>query len=806
MANNTITGKFRETFDATPRNVRWMLLAVAFVVVLVLLFLLMHKKKTPDVQTVQQNRIVELNIVPRDADFSDTEIGEKAKQVFKISASDNAVIDSVMVQKTVSGFSAQTSGCKNQPVNQDIACKIDVAFAPKNTDAAGDVILVVEWHDMGDSREINPQSTNIIIPVSTKAPVVAQPAPVESEPDIDFSDTPTPSQPNNSGVIGAGDNIFRQDLPEPEPVFRRAERCSDFTMPGYNVSGVQIGWIKPNGGRYEFHPYSDVDCNNPTGIYNPDTGIITDESGRKIGTDADHIKLSFDENTVPALKSKPSAVAARGAAVSGGKLNGMGNLRGTFSKESGTAGMHFKTNEIDKKALQGSAQGPESVYSSRPYDRTFILRQFKPIPATIVSEVRADPSIYGCKTENGKTKCDGGGIPVRATVDRNVYSDNGRTIILPTGTLLLGYLKGELPGPYKTIGRMQINWYQFIRPDGVEFNFGTDQDPYSGDSQGRVGVPGYGSTDYIEQMVMPLLTAIIPAAVNMIAPIADTFVNQIDLDNNTVVQSGTVRSSELAKNEVISAWNQVAQKLIVDALDNTVPPFSIAAGTRITVYSPVDLIATCGDGTTDGETANAGKKCAFHPYNEQTRRKWSDVNNKIDINLNDPSWTGQVRSFNLGQYCVQDSKGVWTVDSNKALDISNAGYDYRTVLAYCQSQNYQAINQAKYDAYYQKLTSNGPVNTVTKNQDGTISTQYNNQTYNEQVLGLQYDENGNIKNPFEKTNSSVQETPVPGLDCDGVAPDQYGCCPGETYTDMGDQGFNCCPDNGGDCFPPFDVN
>ena len=26
---------------------------------------------------------------------------------------------------------------------------------------------------------------------------------------------------------------------------------------------------------------------------------------------------------------------------------------------------------------------------------------------------------------------------------------------------------------------------------------------------------------------------------------------------------------------------------------------------------------------------------------------------------------------------------------------------------------------------------------------------------------------------------------------------------GEIYTDMGDQGFNCCPDDGGDCFPPI---
>jgi hypothetical protein len=35
-------------------------------------------------------------------------------------------------------------------------------------------------------------------------------------------------------------------------------------------------------------------------------------------------------------------------------------------------------------------------------------------------------------------------------------------------------------------------------------------------------------------------------------------------------------------------------------------------------------------------------------------------------------------------------------------------------------------------------------------------------------------------------------------------PDKNGCCPGETYTDMDDLGWNCCPDSGGDCFPPIE--
>lgn len=38
---------------------------------------------------------------------------------------------------------------------------------------------------------------------------------------------------------------------------------------------------------------------------------------------------------------------------------------------------------------------------------------------------------------------------------------------------------------------------------------------------------------------------------------------------------------------------------------------------------------------------------------------------------------------------------------------------------------------------------------------------------------------------------------------DNATPDANGCCPGESFVDMGAEGFNCCPDAGGDCFPPI---
>ena len=51
---------------------------------------------------------------------------------------------------------------------------------------------------------------------------------------------------------------------------------------------------------------------------------------------------------------------------------------------------------------------------------------------------------------------------------------------------------------------------------------------------------------------------------------------------------------------------------------------------------------------------------------------------------------------------------------------------------------------------------------------------------------------------IEKSVESVSST------CD--VPDENGCCPGEVYTDLGEQGFNCCTENNEHCFPPMNKN
>lgn len=799
-----IKQQFYDLRKTTPRHVQWLLMAAAFVIVLILLTLLIGgaRKKTDDIKNPDDSKL-QLFVDPAETlDWSDTPVGTDKTQKFLLTASAPVKILKVRTNSDIAGLTT-TDQCSTatMTIDKKNGCVITVKYNPTANMAPTGASLFVDWRGARetDSLKKTEKITMVLGAIGNKnQPVPAEPKPqqksqpkpepepvVEPEPEPVPVDEPAPfAEPDPTPIqeeIKQEIEIIAPTLPitstkksqpapaqEPDTEFTlQPESCSDFAFPGYNPSGRQIGWIKPERGAYYFHPFSDKNCDSPTGVYNPDNGIISDikDASKKIGTDAEHIGYSIAaDGVLPQLSSAPNKKSRASYDVS----DGPGSSMGTVPLKVSAPSVSYKSSG-------------DSVTNSMPYDRSFILRQYKPIPATIVSDVRADVKLLNANT-----------IPVRATVDRNVYADNGRTIIIPTGTLLMGYVTGNLPGPYASIGRMEIKWYQFILPNGVEFNFQNEfQDPFSADAQGRIGVPGRGSTDYLEQFIMPMLTAIVPAAVNMIAPVADKFVNQIDLDNNTVVQSGTVRSSELAKNEIITAWNQVAQKLMVDMMDNTTPPFSIPAGTRITVYSPVDLQLTCGD-----PESNPGKKCAIKEYSSVPRR---NQKNTATPKYGDGTWTGQVRSFNMEQWCepaTGNSVRHAKRDDSTLDAIREAGYSYSNVDFYCQTLTYEAINNARYEQVWQNQQDSQNTNSISaiKNEG--------DRNYNEQVLGLKYDDDtGAIVNPFQQLPK--EEAPATITCEDGTNPDANGCCTGEIYTDMGDQGMNCCPETGGDCFPPI---
>ncbi|MBN2780070.1 MAG: TrbI/VirB10 family protein, partial [Alphaproteobacteria bacterium] len=148
------------------------------------------------------------------------------------------------------------------------------------------------------------------------------------------------------------------------------------------------------------------------------------------------------------------------------------------------------------------------------------------------------------------------------------------------------------PNTYTRFARVALVWDRLVRPDGAEFIFAGDK-PISGDAQGKLGVPGKGSTDYLEQFVKPMITSIVPAAINLISPTAEIFTRKLLTDSDgdlNILETGESTSKEKAKQEMIATWNKIAHKLVDDTLENTTPPFVVPAGTRITIYPKTDIM------------------------------------------------------------------------------------------------------------------------------------------------------------------------------------------------------------------------
>jgi len=769
---------------------RWVLLGVA--AMLLVIFIVVILPGTGGKQPNIAAATVQIKSNPETLHLSG-EVGSEIRGTIEIQAAHEIAIFDAQLETADPNLRMNNTCVSLQRISKDIPCQVNLTWTPGGAVQNQAARVLIKYGAVGTPADA---AQTFYVPVTLNANGIALPAVAQAPAFIDEETAVAPPPTAPSGFM---EDDFFEPAPMPvdqvpAPVFAPEPRsaltfddsiipddedaCYRFAFVGYNLTGQRAGWIRPQGGRYLFHPFSDVNCINPIGEYNIDTGFIFDikDPNRKIGSDAERLSsgpVTRSQMAVPSLGGGQSqrGGGTRARQLSEAELMQRGN--GSAGNAAGGARILYTKAAERSEFRPSSMDGNDAIVSSqRPYNRKFVLRQFKPIPATIVNDVRADERVNE--------------LPIRAVVDRNVFSDSERTIIVPAGTLLLGYVTGVLPGPYKTIGRIQVCWYQMIRPDGVEFHLGGSPegcDVYAADSQGRIGVPGRGSTDYLEEMIIPMAAALVPAAVNLIAPISDRFINQIDLNNNTVTQSGTMRSSELAKQEVIKSWDKVTQRLFIDMMDNMTPPFTIPAGTRITVLSRKDIVV------------NWDQKQAPSAYTARPRGM-----QRLQVGETREEIIGQVRATRVNPVTGQIE---WDDQDRNPL--------LRSFLE--QSQLYESQFQAQRRAFEQ--------------QQHTLAAQNNlDECGNNRFLNLRYvpgtctiispSSSGPSLPPAVSNieDSIFQGAPAPSfagppmvgeLVCDDGSPtDQFGCCPSAGEQFVNEQGGICClisdPEQ---CFPPL---
>ncbi len=216
-----------------------------------------------------------------------------------------------------------------------------------------------------------------------------------------------------------------------------------------------------------------------------------------------------------------------------------------------------------KRASDWGDMATRSV-SSWQVDMSRMILQDKAIPAVIV---RSIDSRYK-------------EVPVTAIVERHIYSEKGRNIIIPAGSRVIGKMTGS-PGTDK-VAKMEISWQRLIRPDGGMFKF----EAMSGDAQGRGGVAAYLDDQLITKYGKPIMTSVVTSAVSYMMATNEDYNSNVETGVST--QSSKAEAANEARENFINAMDTIFQQLVAEST-NVPPVVFVPSGTRITIFSNEDL-------------------------------------------------------------------------------------------------------------------------------------------------------------------------------------------------------------------------
>lgn len=185
---------------------------------------------------------------------------------------------------------------------------------------------------------------------------------------------------------------------------------------------------------------------------------------------------------------------------------------------------------------------------------------------------------------------------VRAVTSENVWSFDGRRILIPAGSRLVGeYKSGIAQGQT----RVFVVWTRLLRSDGVSVQLGSN----GTDDLGRAGNAGFVDNHYLERFSSAIVLSIVGGASQFLSGYGQNY----DAGNGTTItttdpvtglvtstQSGGGQNSQALQARQIAAQNvsQTLTNIAQEALKNSInipPTIYLDQGSRIIVFVRRDL-------------------------------------------------------------------------------------------------------------------------------------------------------------------------------------------------------------------------
>ncbi|MGO4560191.1 type IV secretion system protein VirB10 [Mesorhizobium sp. 2RAF21] len=163
---------------------------------------------------------------------------------------------------------------------------------------------------------------------------------------------------------------------------------------------------------------------------------------------------------------------------------------------------------------------------------------------------------------------------VRAIVSQDVHSFDGRRILIPTGTRLIGEYQSEITRGQK---RIIVMWSRLIRDDGVTVRLNS----IGADSLGRSGLTGRVDNKYRERFGSAILLSIVGAGASYLTGFGSGQAFGNDNDDAADAEA-------LARETIAQTFSDMANQALSENL--RIPPtISVSQGERIFVYVRQDL-------------------------------------------------------------------------------------------------------------------------------------------------------------------------------------------------------------------------
>ncbi|MFN5382430.1 MAG: TrbI/VirB10 family protein [Alphaproteobacteria bacterium] len=180
---------------------------------------------------------------------------------------------------------------------------------------------------------------------------------------------------------------------------------------------------------------------------------------------------------------------------------------------------------------------------------------------------------------------------LRAVISRDVYAENGKAILVPKGSRVIGNYEFQVK-PGQT--RVAVVWSRLIRPDGVDIAL----DSPGTDTLGRSGIQGFLDNKFLTRLTNAfMISYVLPLIgdrlfkVDKNQDITTTAAQNVQTGVTTTSTTATLKAQQLKESS--DKFRDVTSKAIEESF-STKPTIYVDQGTEINIFVNRDVIFPAG--------------------------------------------------------------------------------------------------------------------------------------------------------------------------------------------------------------------